>query len=127
MKASTLSIKAADLLSSYAVELTKLPPKPWARIVVYKELKRDADGYLCNISLESWWDGENEITDLPGSVASSDALLGFYEHSESTSQTWTALRLEIMPDGKYASTFFYDSTPLLDGNYSVAESRFCGL
>jgi hypothetical protein len=118
-----ISLQASELLGNYVRELAAVAPNGWTKLIMYKELVRDSGGYLRNSALEEVRIGDKQVFELPGSVAAYNALERFFDFCSQSGDTWSAVRLEIEPDGRFASRFYYGQTPLMDGDYQTAEAR----
>ncbi|MBC3911562.1 antitoxin YezG family protein [Undibacterium umbellatum] len=116
------SLQIAELVNLIVQEIAYTAPKGWRKIVHYYELLSCDDGTKRNKSTARCWCSP-EMTkydghEVGGSCETIDALEELHEVSIKNGDEWTGFLLVIDEEGKFSSQFFYNSTPLLDGNYS---------
>ena len=118
------SLEIAHLIQSYAAELSLHGLVGWTKINVYREHVVDSEGDDDSLSLEECWVGDKQFMDLSSSYESEMAFRKLYDACKlAGNPMWTGMRLEVLRDGKYHVRFYYDSHPLLDGDYDEAEAR----
>ena len=119
-----ISLKATELLAEYVGELAQTGLPGWERIVNYDEFLRDReDDYVQARAMSECWGSGIRSLDYVTSFAAEQAAAAFFVQCESEGEEWSGLLLEIDRTGRYRSHFFYNSTPLIDGDYPLAEAR----
>jgi hypothetical protein len=71
----------------------------------------------------SVWVNEHRIDDFTPSAEAYFALEALHDYWSAQGEAWTGIRVDIDATGKFASNFYYDTSPLLDGDHEEAERR----
>ncbi|MFZ6744705.1 hypothetical protein ACO0LC_15905 [Undibacterium sp. JH2W] len=116
------SLQSTELVSLVVQEIAFTAPEGWQKIVYYQEILTGSDGHQRNMATARCWCGsemrENHSLQIGGSHEVFESIMALHEHLSKRSQSWQGLLLVVSGDGKFSSQFFYNSTPLLDGNDS---------
>ncbi len=114
----------ADIIKRYVIELVKGMSPNWESIVVYTEFLRsagraDPDG----VDTGMYVAGGEIVRNFRTSLSARMVMKEFFLACEGSDRSWSGIRVEIFNNGKYKSDFYYESTPLLDGNFSEVDRR----
>ncbi|MEO3357290.1 DUF600 family protein [Acinetobacter haemolyticus] len=120
----------ADFLNQIVQEIAYVAPKNWERIVYYTERLENKDIGIRNKSTAECWIGRemkpynnSKVAPLRGSMELFDAINNLYKEAIRSGNVWCGLLIAINNNGKYSSKFYYEGTPLLDGNDAELDKR----
>ncbi|MBJ8483995.1 hypothetical protein LF296_15355 [Acinetobacter vivianii] len=121
-------LRKSELISSIFQEIAFLAVSDWQKIVYYTERFRDKNIGLRNKDTALCWVGENLklYTDdypLRSSMEPYKTINILFEECEKSDDIWCGLSLFLDHQGKYSSKFYYEGTPLLDGNDAELSKR----
>jgi hypothetical protein len=114
-------IENKELVTQVIQEVANTAPEGWRKLVYYQELAEDTYGTLRNKSTGKCWHGNEMLEysrpfEIGSSMEAFEAVEQLYEYSNSNEKVWKGILVTIFEDGDFSVDFFYDSTPLLDGN-----------
>jgi hypothetical protein len=121
-----LSFKDAELLTNLVQELASTLPIGWRKLAFYQEIYNDKKlGFTRNKSTERCW-FKNSKKEAYGfsleiTLEAFNILEKLHENSVENGDEWCGLLLVINENGKYSADFFYEATPLLDGDYKKVD------
>ncbi|MDQ9010900.1 hypothetical protein RFI36_14425 [Acinetobacter gerneri] len=123
-------LKKSELVNVVVNEIIYVAPEDWATIVYYAERLRDEVIGIRNMNVSKCWLGKGMIPydnskgpPLKVSVELFDAVDELFEYSEKSGDAWSGLLLKIDDTGKYINKFYYEGTPLLDGDDNELNRR----
>lgn len=112
-----------QLLNNVLQEIVYVAPKNWGKITYYVERLIDENlGLRCGSIAKCWLlPNMSEYNEPKGpAITVSFELLeaedNLFWQSDEVGETWCGLIINIDNAGKYLSKFYYEGTPLLDGN-----------
>ena len=96
-------------------------PVNWSSISFYNEILRDKEIGLRKKTTVECWVGEKPVLYTKDYALNTSgelltAIDTLYLECEKDNNIWTGFLLKINNIGKYSSKFYYEGTPLLDGN-----------
>jgi hypothetical protein len=121
-----MSAEWASLMQDYVQEVVLNAPGHWETIVVYSEARRgQLIGGRCVFAQRALVDGE-PAQDYAASEREFKAFNALFDHVSQTGSPWSAMRLTVITTGEYQTEYWYDSTPMLDGDYAEGDRRLGG-
>lgn len=124
-------LKKAELINVVIEEIVYAAPSNWEKLVYYTERLQDKEIGLRSVDTAKCWIGKemrpydnSKGGPLKSTMELFDAVDRLFEDAEENGQPWSGLSLTLNNDGKYSSKFYYEGTPLLDGNYEELAKRF---
>lgn len=119
-----------QLLHNILQEIVYVAPKNWGEIIYYVERLIDESSDLRRGSTARCWlsPNMNEFNEskgpaIPVSFELIEAEDNLFWKSAMIGETWCGLVMKIDNAGKYISKFYYEGTPLLDGDDSELSKR----
>lgn len=121
-------LRKSELINFILQKIASLAVNDWRNIVYYTERLRDNNIGLRNKDTALCWVGDNlklYTADYPlrSSMEPYKTINILFEECEKSGDNWCALSLFLDNNGKYSSKFYYDGTPLLDGNEKELDKR----
>ncbi|ENX41613.1 hypothetical protein [Acinetobacter sp. NIPH 2100] len=119
-----------QLLNNILKEIVYVAPKNWREIIYYVERIKDKSLDLRRGSTAKCWlspsmneYNESQRPAIPVSFELIEAEDNLFWKSDMVGETWCGLVMKIDNAGKYISKFYYEGTPLLDGNDTELSKR----
>ncbi len=121
-------LRKSELINFILQKIASLAVNDWRNIVYYTERLRDNSIGLRNKDTALCWVGDNlklYTADYPlrSSMEPYKTINILFEECEKSGDNWCALSLFLDHNGKYSSKFYYEGTPLLDGNEKELDKR----
>ncbi|MND52039.1 hypothetical protein D3C81_348050 [compost metagenome] len=121
-------LRKSELINSILEKIASLAVNDWRNIIYYTERLRDNNIGLRNKDTALCWVGDNlklYTADYPlrSSMEPYKTINILFEECEKSGDNWCALSLFLDHNGKYCSKFYYEGTPLLDGNEEELDKR----
>lgn len=121
-------LRKSELINSILEKIASLAVNDWRNIVYYTERLRGNNIGLRNKDTALCWVGDNlklYTADYPlrSSMEPYKTINILFEECEKSGDNWCALFLFLDHNGKYYSKFYYEGTPLLDGNNEELDKR----
>lgn len=121
-------LRKSELINFILQKIASLTVNDWRNIVYYTERLRDNNIGLRNKDTALCWVGDNlklYTADYPlrSSMEPYKTINILFEECEKSGDNWCALSLFLDHNGKYSSKFYYEGTPLLDGNEKELDKR----
>ncbi|SSI19539.1 Uncharacterised protein [Acinetobacter baumannii] len=120
----------SELLNIIVQEIAYVAPRNWEQVLYYTERLDDQDIGIRNKSTAECWIGKEKTPydnskspPLRASMELFEAINNLYKEAHNCGNIWFGLLLTINKNGKYSSKFYYEGTPLLDGNNEELDKR----
>ncbi|ENX46166.1 hypothetical protein F886_01606 [Acinetobacter sp. NIPH 542] len=122
-------IEKSQLINVIVQEVVEaIIPVNWKYISFYTEGLRDKEIGLRKKTTVECWIGEKPVLYTKDYALNTSgelliAINKLYLECEKDNDIWTGFLLKINNTGKYSSKFYYEGTPLLDGNEEELDKR----
>lgn len=122
-------IEKSQLINVIVQEVVEaIIPVNWNYISFYTEGLRDKEIGLRKKTTVECWIGEKPVLYTKDYALNTSgelliAINKLYLECEKDNDIWTGFLLKINNTGKYSSKFYYEGTPLLDGNEEELDKR----
>jgi hypothetical protein len=116
--------EASNILKEYVIELVKLLPDNWDSVDVYTEFSRLPGQVEPLYASRGSYIAEGKLNkDFHVSRPMYSKMRDFFFACEDSKNSWCGFRIKVFSNGRYKSKFYYDSTPLIDGNILDRDER----
>ncbi len=109
-------------------EIANTAPSGWKKLVFYQEVVAKHDQEPRNKSTAKCWVGDGleeygRSFEIGGSMEAFEAVEDLLESAKRNGEVWSGLLLRLQNDGKFNIKYYYEGTPLLDGNSDLLNER----